>query len=180
MQGRFCREGIRDHENGEARAGRRMNNRIWEERSKRSSRVESLAGPWEKALHELSTRQNFSEEPQYAAGQCSVCPFFLSAGMSSGPFNLISDSHGRDGDPVGGNLHDARGWVYTANGLWVNVSTLMRPSPLARLADYPKPAAILYFVGNYCVTTTFVKRRELRTFFRNRNGNKNCIVDDSR
>ena len=31
-----------------------MNNRVWQEMSKRAARAESLAGPWEKALHELA------------------------------------------------------------------------------------------------------------------------------
>ena len=128
-------------DNGSARVGRQMNSCVWEERSKRASGAESLAGPWEKALHELSTRQTFSEEPQRAAGRCSAYPLSLSAGMGSGPFNLISDSHCRDGDPVGGSLHDARDWVHAANGQWVDVSTLMRSSPLARSAYSPKPAA---------------------------------------
>ena len=115
-----------------------MNNLVWEERSKRAYRAESLAGPWEMALHELSARKAFSEEPRCAAGRCSVYPLSLSAGIGSGPFNLVSDSHCRDRDSVGGSLHDARDWIHTANGQWVDVST---PSPLARSAYSPKPAA---------------------------------------
>ena len=89
----------------------------------------------------LSTRQTFSEEPRCAEGRCSVCPLSLSASIGSGPFNLVSDSHCRDRDSVGGSLHDARDWIHTANGQWVDVSTLMSSSPLARLAYSPKPAA---------------------------------------
>ena len=69
-------------------------------------------------------------------------PFSLSAGMGSGPFNLISDSHCRDGDPVGGSLYDARDWVHAVNGQWVDVSTLMGSSPLARSAYFPKLAVV--------------------------------------
>ena len=70
----------------------------------------------EKGLYELSTGQTFSEEPRCAEGRCSVYPLSLSAGMGSGPFNLVSDNHCRDEDPVGGSLHDARDWIHTANG----------------------------------------------------------------
>ena len=120
-----------------------MNDLSWEERPNRASRAESLAGPWEKALHELGTslRQTFSEEPRCVEGRSSVYPLSLSAGMGSGPFNLVSDSHCRDGDPVGGGLHDASDWVHTANGRRVDVSTLRRSSPLIRSARSPKPAA---------------------------------------
>ena len=117
-----------------------MNRRVWVERSKRASRAESLAGPCEKALHELSTRQPSQRNHgvQQDGARCTRSPY---PGMGRGPFNLISDSLCRGGDRMGGNLHDARDWVHAANGQRVDVSTPTRFSPLARSAYSPKPAA---------------------------------------